>query len=227
MGKFLGIKKFIFITECLEIQNFCFIHSSDEVTEFINNINPKIIKILGTINYGEELKRNLLLNCKNIIFEQVNRDIINFEISFINTPIHFFDFYSASDQVVTFKWELIKIFIHQENIEDVKLLKTNNDNFLIISLDVIDSISCSGFREILSSNEISKQFDDFDFQYQFYTNWFVVPMEYSNKIFIQFNEYELKFLNQFRDISKLFKEKQMVLIVTRRNYPPPIPPGGG
>ena len=89
----------------------------------------------------------------------------------------------------------------KNKVKDVKLLKTNNGNFLFIPLDTISSILYSGFREIWSEQNINKQFADLDAQHQFKTNGFVVPMRFSNRIFIKHNENELDFLNQIKDIN--------------------------
>ena len=124
---------------------------------------------------------------------------ISFYIWFINTPIHLIDF--NSEQRRTFEWESIKFFIKNDKVKDINLLKTNSGNFLFIPLDTIDRILCSGFREIWSANYINKQFVDLDADHQFKTNGFVVPMGFSNKIFINLDDKDLNFLNQIKDIN--------------------------
>ena len=87
----------------------------------------------------------------------------------------------------------------KNKIKDVNLLKTNSGIFLFIPLDTISRILYSGFREIWSANYINKQFADLDADHQFKDDGFVVPMRFSNRIFIKYNEDELDFLNQIKD----------------------------
>ena len=124
---------------------------------------------------------------------------IRFEIWFINTPIHLIDF--NSEQRLAFEWESIKFFIKINKIKDVNLLKTNSGNFLFIPLNTISRILCSGFREISSEQDINKKFAKLDAQHQFKDDGFVVPMRYSNRIFINLDDKDLNFLSQIKDIN--------------------------
>ena len=87
-------------------------------------------------------------------------------------------------------------------MENINLLKTNKRNFLFIPSDKIISISCSGFREILSADYINKQFANLSVQHEFEDSGLIIPIEYSNKMFAELDEYELGILNQIKQIKK-------------------------
>ena len=177
--------------------------------EFINKINPKILKIKQIIWTIEIIKAVSLLKCTKIEGEFNNESKLNFELSFKNTQIQLFD--SKSDEMLTFEWESIKFKIIKSKIKNVKFLKINANNFLFIPLDTIDNISSLWLREIFNANDINKQFADLSFQHQLNTNGFILPVWYLNKIFIKLNESELNLLNQFKDIIQIFKEKHIEL----------------
>ena len=167
--------------------------------------------IKWNINF-ENIKTFILLNCMKI---EANtwcyKDIENSYLWFIKTPIQLFD--SISMQRLVFKWESIKFFIFKNKIEKIKLFKTNTGNFLFIPLDVIWKITCSRFREILSVDDINKQFADFNFQLQFKDDGFIIHVGYSNRIFINLNDSYLDYLNQYKDIIQIFKDKQIDLTI--------------
>ena len=122
--------------------------------------------------------------------------------------------------MLTFESELINLsFIEEDGyeknrIEEVKLLKANNGNFLFIPLDTILYISCSGFKEILNVDDISKQFADLSVQYQLQDSGLIIPMGYSNKMFIKIDDDNLDSLNQYKDIYQMFKEKHIELKIS-------------
>ena len=182
----------------------------NEDIEFINKINLKILRIYQIIQTVENIKMLALINCINIdAFFNNFLWMTNSYLWFRNTPIQLFD--SKLYQMMTYEWELIKMFINKNKIKDVKLFKTNSENFLFIPLNIIKCISYSGFREKLNAHNINKQFADLGFELQFKEDGFVVPMGYSNKIIINFDDFELDYLNKFKDISKVFKEKHIKL----------------
>ena len=182
-----------------------------EVIEIIKKINPKKLRIERIMQNVENIKTVSLLKCTNIQVEFSDRIIRKFNLLFKNIQIQLFD--SKPDQMLTFEWKSIRILIDKNKIENLKLLKTNADNFLFIPLDTINRISCSGFREVLDANDIIKQFVDLDVQNQFNTNGLILPVWYLNRIFIRLDDSELNFLNQSKDINQLFKEKQISLTI--------------
>ena len=189
-----------------------------EDIEFINKLSPKMLTIYGKMWTVENIKALTLLNCANVYLKNyclINED---FYLWFANTPIQLFD--SNSDQMFIFEWESIRIFIEKSvyedefeknGIEEVKLLETNTGNFLFIPLNTIHQIEYSGFREISRADDINKQFADLCVQHQFKENGFIIPMGYSNRIFIKLEDKNLDYLNQYKNIHKIFKEKQIVL----------------
>ena len=202
----------------LEI-NYRFEHKrlTDDI-EFINKINPEILKIDKNIWTVENIKALTLLNWANVEINfgiMINEDIY---LWFENTPIRLYDF--NSDQMFIFEWQSIKIFIEineyydeyddeKNGIEEVKLLKTNTGNFLFIPMDTIHQIEYLGFREISRADDINKQFTDLSVQNQLKENGLIIPMGYSNRIFIKLEDKNLDYLNQYKDIYKIFKEKQI------------------
>ena len=80
-------------------------------------------------------------------------------------------------------------------------------------MDIIGNLSYSRFREILSVDVINKQFADLRVQHQFKENGLIIPMGYSNRIFIYLKDKNLNYLNQYKDINKIFNEKQIELII--------------
>ena len=211
MIKLYKDKEINWIIEILEIVYLKENNISYEDIECINRIHPKTLKIDGIIWTVKNIKALGLLNFTNINVDFDNEWMANFYIWFINTPIHLF--YFKSDQMLTFEWELIKLIITKSKIAELKWFKVYNDDFLFIPLDTIGRISCSGFKSKLSSKEINKQFADLDIQHQFNTNGFVLPIRYLNRIFIELNDFELDYLNQIKDINKLFKEKDIDLTI--------------
>ena len=184
--------------------------------EFINKISPKILTIKWNIWTIGNIRSVALLNWANVYLENnvaINEDIYFW---FVNTPIQHFD--SDSDQMLIFEWQSIKIFIEKSvyvyddeinGIEEVKLLKTNTGSFLFIPLDTIHRIEFLEFKEILKTDDINKQFADLRLQHQFKEDGLIIPMGYSNRIFIKLEDNELDYLNQYKDIYKIFKEKQI------------------
>ena len=189
-----------FMLNKLKIDNCYFDNISDEEAEFINKINPNIFAIKRIKWAFENIKTFLLLNCTDIDVNFDNTIVKDFYLRFIKTPIQLFDF--NYNQQLTFEWKSIKIFIQKNKIEKINLLKTNKRNFLFIPSDTISSISCSGFREILSADDTNKQFADFDFQHQLDTDGFIVPMRYSSKISIKLDGNNLDYLNRIKQIKK-------------------------
>ena len=194
---------------------------SNKKIEFINKLNPKRLKIHKNVWTDGNIKALTLLNCANVDInfgDSTNEDIY---LWFANTPIQHFD--SNSDQMFIFEWESIKIFIERRfksefeknGIEKVKLLKTNTDNFLFIPLNTIHRIDYLGFREILKIVNINKQFADLGVQHQLKENGLIIPMGYSNRIFIWLYDNNLCYLNQYKDIYKVFKEKQIELKINK------------
>ena len=196
-------------------------NSCTEDIELINKISPKILTIERGVWTVENIKDLALLNCTNVDLQfSVIRET-NIYFWFINTPIQLFD--SQSAWISTFQWESIKIFLekHEDKFEEedekygikkVKLLKANTGNFLFIPLDSISSLSISRFREILSVDDINKQFADLRVQHQFKENGLIIPMGYSNRIFIDLND-DLDYLNEYKDINTIFKENHIELTI--------------
>ena len=199
-------KEVKFIIDILEIVYLSKDNISNEVAEFINKIGPKVLKINGKEWTFQDMKAVVMLNCTKIFLNvKIVECIINFYLWFRNTPVQFFDF--NSNQRLTFEWKSINFSIMKYDIKDVQLLKINGGNFLFIPTDTIHRISCSGLREILSANDISKQYADFGDKHQFNTNGFIVPMGCSNWIFIKLGDDYLHYLNQMTDIYHIFDEK--------------------
>ena len=194
-----------------------------EDIEFINKLSPERLIIYGIMWTVEIIKTLTLINCANVYLENYGISInINIYLWFENTPIQLFD--SDSDQMFIFEWESIKILIEKDEdedefekdrIEEVKLLKTNTDNFLFIPLDTIHQIEFLGFREISRADDINRQFADLDVQHQFKENGLIIPIGYSNRIFIQLYDGKLDYLNKYKDIYKIFKEKQIELKINK------------
>ena len=115
--------------------------------------------------------------------------------------------------MLTFEWKSIKIFIMENKIKKLKLIKTCTDYYLIIPLETIGRIIYSGFREILNSYDINKQFDYLSAQHQFNTDEFIVPIGYSNRINIELYDASLNYLTQMDDIFRIFKEKHINLTI--------------
>ena len=183
----------------------------NEDIEFINKISPKILKMDKIIWTVENIKAVSLLKCTHIEVEFNNEIMLNFDLSFKNTQILLFE--SKSDQMLTFEWKSINLLIDKNKIENVKLRKVNAGTFLFIPLDTIHHISCSGFREIFSADDIKKQFADLNFHHQFSTNGLILPVWYLKKVFVTFDNSKLNFLNQFKDINELLKEKQIDITI--------------
>ena len=211
LSEFYRDKEVNLIIEKLYIDFYTKDNISDEEFKFINKISLKMLRIKWNINF-ENIKTFILFNCMKI---EANawcyKDIENSYLWFIKNPIQLFD--SKSDQRLTFEWESIKFFIFKNKIEKIKPFKTNTGNFLFIPLDVFWQISCSGFREILSVDDINKQFGDLDFQHQFKDNGFIIPAGYSNRIFVNLNDADLDCLSQYKDIIQLFKDKKIDLTI--------------
>ena len=81
-------------------------------------------------------------------------------------------------------------------------------------MDTIQYILCSGFREILNVDDINKHFADFSVQYQLEDSGLIIPLGYSNKMFIKPDDDNLDCLNQYKDINKKFKEKHIELTIS-------------
>ena len=78
-------------------------------------------------------------------------------------------------------------------------------------MDSIKRISYLGFTEILCSNHTKKEFADLGAQHQSNTDGFIVPMRFSNRVFIELGDVELDYLNQMKDINQTFNEKHIEL----------------
>ena len=214
---------FIFYSYLIVILYYVFEHNlSNKKIEFINKFSPKKLLINKDKWTVGNIKALTLLNCANVEINfgiMINEDIY---LWFENTPIKLFD--SNSDQLFIFEWDSIKIFIEineydneyddeKNGIEELKLLKTNTGSFLFIPLDTIHQIEYLGFREILRSDDINKQFADSGFHNQLKENGLIIPMGYSNRIFIGLKDNKLDYLNQYKEIYKVFKDKQMELTI--------------
>ena len=184
---------------------------SDEETKFINRISPSSLTFNSFEWSVENITAFTLLNCTNLDLKFSNKTMLNFHLLLINTPIKMFD--SKSDQRTTIERESIKFFIDKSKLDKVKLFNSITGTFLFISFETIGRILFSGSREILSDDNINKQFDDLDAELQFYTNGFVIPMRYSNKIFVNFDDSNLNCLNQIIDINQIIKEKHIELVI--------------
>ena len=121
-----------------------------------------------------------------------------------------------------FEWQSIKLLIEKDEdefkkngVEEVKLLETNTGNFLFIPLDTIHQIEYLGFREISRADDRNKQFAYLGVQHQLKENGLIIQMEYSNRIFIQLYDGKLDYLNKYKDIYKIFKEKQIELKINK------------
>ena len=193
----------------------------NEDIEFINKLSPKILRMYWDVWTFKNIKALTLLNCANV---DINFDVVinkDIYLWFVNTPIQLFD--SNSDQMFIFEWESIKLLIEKDDkdefekngIEEVKLLKTNTGNFLFIPLDTIHRIEYLGFREISKTDDINKQFADLRLQHQFKEDGLIIPMGYSNRIFIKLEDDNLDYLNKYKDIYKIFKEKQIELKINK------------
>ena len=200
MSEFYKDKEVNFMLHRLKIDNCCFDYISDEEAEFINKINPKMLAIKRIKWNFENIKTFFLLNCTDIDVNFDNTIVKDFYLWFIKIPIQFLD--ANSEQRLTFEWESITIFIQKNKIEKINLLKTNKRNFLFIPSDTISSISCSGFREILSADNINKQFASLWFEHQLDTDGFIVPMRYSSRISIKLDGNNLDYLNRIKQIKK-------------------------
>ena len=196
--------------------NYDFEHNrSTEDIEFINQISPNLLTIRGDKWIVENIKALALLNWANVDLHFCFEINENINLWFMNTPIQLFD--SKSDQTFTFEWESIKIFIEKYGdgrnwIEEGKILNTNTGNFLFIPLDTIGRFSYSRFREILNVDIINKQFADLRVQHQFKENGLIIPIGYSNRIFIGLND-DLDYLNKYKDINKIFNEKHIEITI--------------
>ena len=203
--------------------NYVFEHNlSNKKIEFINKLSPNRLLIHKNKWTVGNIKALTLLNCANV---DINFGVLineNIYFWFENTPIKLFN--SNSNQMFIFEWQSIKIFIEiskfadeyddeKNGIEEVKLLKTNTGNFLFIPLNTILQIEYLGFKEILKTVNINKQFSDLGVQHKFKENGLIIPMGYSNKIFIWLYDDNLYYLNQCKDIYKIFKEKQIKLTI--------------
>ena len=213
MSEFYKEKEVNLIIESLQLDNCNIDHLSDKEAKFINKINPKMLRINENKWTVDNIKALALFNSTNIDVNFKDNIMKGFSFWFVKTPIQLFDF--DHNQSLAFEWESIEIFIEKDKIENVKLFKTNNSNFLFIPLDTIGGISCSGFREIFSSNEIIKQFADLGAQHKFEDSGLIVPTRYSKRIFILLDESELDFLKQIKYINKIFKEKDIKLATWR------------
>ena len=172
-----------------------------------------MLKINGIKLTAENIKVLVLLNCSNIDVNVILGRNINSYFWFINTPIQLFD--SQLDQMLIFERKSIKLFILKNQFKEIKLFKTNTGNFLFIPFDIIWRIFCSEFREILSTDDVKRQFADLGAQIQLDTNGFVIPMGYLNKIFFNSDEDELDYLNQIYKTNQIIKEIHIELKVYR------------
>ena len=197
-----------FIIDSLQISYSNKDYISDEDAEFIKKISPKMFTInwnILTVNY---IKTLALLNCTNIEAKvKCNRNIISSYLWFIKTPIQLFDF--KSDQRQTFEWESIKFYICKNKINKVKLVKANTGNYLFIPLYTIRRFFSSGFREIRSADNISQQFAEMEFEHEINTDWFIVPLWYSNRASINISYIYLDCLTQIVYIYRTFKQKHI------------------
>ena len=212
--KFYKDKEVNLVLKLLEVKLYKDNISNEDV-EFINKINPKILEIRWEKWTVQNIKELALLNWMNILAKFDYIFTTNSYFWFENTPIQLFD--SQSSQMLAFEWKSIKFFIEESKTKKIKLLKTCTDYYLIIPLKTIGRIMYSGFREILSTHDINKQFAYLSAQYQFDTDEFIVPMRYSNRIFIEFNDVYLDYLTQMGDIFRIFKEKHINLTIKSLN----------
>ena len=201
--------------ETLAIHYFKKDNISDEEIKFINKINPRMLKIHGDVWTVQNIKALGLVNCTNINIKFNIKTMLSFHFWFINTPILLVD--SNSDQRRTYEWESIKFIIFQNKIKNLKLIKANNENFLFIKLDTIKYILFSGFREILSAYDVNKQFPKLVVKHQFKGNGFVVPMRYSNKIFIELGDDDLDHFYQIKDIYKILN-LVLLIKITKKSF---------
>ena len=169
---------------------------SDEDSEFLNKISPKMLTINSIKWSVENIKMLSLLNWTNIDAYFSRNEILDLDYWFIKNPIQLFD--SQCCWMRTYKWKSLKFIFVKDLIKKIKLLKTNTENFLFIPLDTIARILCSGFSEISNAEDINKKFADFD--HQFDIDGFVVPMEYFNKIFFELNNFNLEDLSQIKEL---------------------------
>ena len=208
--------------ECLETDYDIKHNWLNEDIEFINKISPKRLRMYWDVWTVESIKALTLLNCTNFDTNFDTTIKIDCYIWFKNTPIQLFD--SNSGQMFIFEWESIKINIANNEFDDeyelkknsigkVKLLKTNTGNFLFIPLNTIRQIEYLGFREISRADDFKKQFADLGVQHQFKEDGLIIPMGYSNRIFIKHDDDDLDYLKQYKDIYKAFKEKQIELTI--------------
>ena len=211
MKEFYKNKEVNFILESL---NFCYLHEgyiSDEKTKFVNKINLKMLTIYFDIWTIQIMKSLFLLNCINI---DANFSVDNNTLSyiwFINTPIQLFN--SKSDKMLTFEWESIKFFIAKNKFDKIKLIKGLTENYLFIPLDTIGRILYSGFWKILDADKNIMHFAGLDVEHQINTNGFILPMWYPNKTFIELSDSNLNYLNKYKDINKIFKDKHIELTI--------------
>ena len=215
MSEFYKDKEVNFILKSLQIDNCYFDNISDEEAKFINKISPKIFSMKSIEGSIENIKALVLLNCTNIEANFINNVVKDLCLWFIKTPIQIFD--SKYNKRLTFEWESIKVFIGRNKTKNVKFFKANTGNFLFIPLEIICRISCLGFREKLSAKDINRQFTDLGVKNHFDKDGFIVPMRYSNRIFVNLDDEDLNNLNQYKDIYQIFKEKHIKPIIENLN----------
>ena len=197
--------------ECLEITYANKGILSNKDIKFINKLSPKILRTDGIILTVQNINAIALLNYTNIDVELGYQSYTNSYLWFINTPVQLFD--TNSSQRLIIEWQSIKFFIKKNLIKNVKLFKSNNANFLFIPLDIIYRILYSGFKKVFNVDNINKQFVDLGDKHQFNTDGFIVPMRYSDRVFVNLADYGLNFLNQIKDIRKIFNEKHIELTI--------------
>ena len=209
MAKFYRDKEVNFMLKSLDI-NYWFYEDkfiSDEDVDFINKLNPKMLKIPLNIYDPKNIKALSLLNCADIKVDfNKLKDYRYSSFLLANTPLQLFNF--KTNQMNTFEWESIKFFIPTCKIAKMKIIKANIGNSLFIPLETIYHIKISRLKEISIEMDINRQFADLKIEPWFEASGFIVPIKYFSKIFIELEDFFTSNNNQLKDFGKLINEKQ-------------------
>ena len=185
------------------------LYIENKVVEFINKIDPKILTFqylkLASIN----IKALAKLNCPNINAYDSFKS--RSHLLFLDTSIQLFGSFKLS-----FQWESIELFIEIDKLAKIRLCNTDaDDDFLFIPTKIVKEIIIRGKGKISGEQDIAEQLADLHIKPRFKSDGLIVPIEYSKRIFIRLDDYELDYLNQIKYIYQVFKEKHIVLEIKK------------
>ena len=209
--KFYKDKEVNFKLQTLTISCWREFYVEDQVVEFINKIDPNSLKFENMEFTSISIEAFAKLNCPNIntrncLFSDSN-------LLFLNTPIQWFDNFTKWKW--TFHWKTIEIYIDLTKMAKIELFETDAGTFLLIPTLIVKDIIIQGKRKIQCEQDIAEQFADLHNTLRFWSHGLIIPIEYSQRIFIKLDDCELHCLDQIEYIYQKFKVKLILLNIKK------------